>query len=140
MRKFRLVLAFIAMAAVAVLVAMQVRMLNAQTLAPMLRVPCTVVEVVDGDTVTVELRLRARVRLKDCWAPELNEPGGQEARDAMVRFTRNKDAVLEVPFDRMNRLDDVLSFGRIVGRVYADGRDVGNRLIEGGLATSTRSE
>jgi len=38
---------------------------------PELSVPCKITEVYDGDTVTVEVTLTARVRLLDCWAPEL---------------------------------------------------------------------
>ena len=32
---------------------------------------CKVLDVYDGDTVTVEVRTIARVRLLDCWAPEV---------------------------------------------------------------------
>ena len=39
--------------------------------AAQLVVPCTITEWYDGDTPTVEITLRIRVRLEDCWAPEV---------------------------------------------------------------------
>lgn len=102
---------------------------------PELRLPCRVVEVWDGDTVTVELKMRARVRLLDCWAPELRDAGGKTSRERMRQLAEGQGAILSVPLDRADRLDDVLTFGRILGRVYVKGVDVGGQLVREGLAT-----
>ncbi len=56
-----------------------------------LTLPATVLEVHDGDTLRVELRIVADVRLcgdakkKLCYAPELKEPGGIESHNHLVR-------------------------------------------------------
>lgn len=53
---------------------------------------CEVVEVHDGDTLTMNIdqglngHQYEALRLVDCWAPELNEPGGVAARDFLAAF------------------------------------------------------
>ena len=44
-----------------------------------LTLPGNVLDVHDGDTVTVEVKRTLRIRLLDCWAPELRDAGGLEA-------------------------------------------------------------
>ena len=102
---------------------------------PTVSVPCRVVDVVDGDTLTVEVRLLARVRLLDCWAPEMNTPEGSAAKERMQEIAQGKDAMLVVPLSQRMRLDDILTFGRVLGRVHVEGRDVGAVLVEENLAT-----
>jgi len=43
--------------------------------------PCAIVEVYDGDTITVRLTLDLRVRMLDCWTPEIRtrDAGGEFA-------------------------------------------------------------
>ena len=48
---------------------------------PGLVLPCKVIDVHDGDTLTIEVTLTASVRLLECWAEELKAPGGPAARD-----------------------------------------------------------
>ena len=112
--------------------------LRGQPPTPILRIPCKVIEVVDGDTLTVEVTLQARVRLKDCWAPETGTPEGDLARQYMRRVSLHKDGVLEVDLASMRRLDDAFSFGRLVGRVYVDGNDLSQRIVLAGHATTTK--
>ena len=103
--------------------------------APVLRVPCRVVEVVDGDTLTVEVTLQARVRLLDCWAPEMNTREGKVSRVRMVELAQGKQGMLEVPLSPRLRLDDMLTFGRLLGKVHVAGQDVGQQLVNENLAT-----
>ena len=102
---------------------------------PALTIPCRVVSAHDGDTVSVEIRVKANVRILDCWSPELSQPGGREAAARMQRLAVGKDGLLEIPLDRADNLADVLTLGRVLGRVWVDGRDVGAVMVAEGFAT-----
>ena len=83
----------------------------------------------------------ARVRFADYKAPELNRPGGQEAKDALANaFYRNNEDLwlfVESPADtnRNGRVDlpevlrQLTSFERIVGRIMAGSWDGGCQEI-----------
>ena len=66
----------------------------------------TVYRVIDGDTF--DAFPSGRVRLADINAPELNEAGGQEAKNALTNLVLNKKVYLDVDdlyvMDRYNRL------------------------------------
>jgi endonuclease YncB( thermonuclease family) len=86
-----------------------------------------VVGVGDGDTITV-LRDRAEVRVRihaiDC--PELHQAFGRKAKALTSELVFGKSVlVLPVTSDK---------YGRIVGRVVVDKRDVGLELVRSGLA------
>lgn len=107
---------------------------------PVLRVPCRVIEVIDGDTVTVEITLQTRVRLLDCWAAENGTPEGDAATRYVRRLANHKDGVLEVDLSALRRLDDAFSFGRLLARIYLDGTDLSERIVRAGHATATKEE
>lgn len=112
--------------------------LGANPPRPAITVPCHVVSVHDGDTATVEVKLKLNVRLLDCWAAELREPRGQAARDHLTALAAGRDGTLEIPLDRADNFSDVLTLGRVLGRVWIDGEDVGSVLVREGLATKTK--
>lgn len=114
--------------------------LGADPPRPAIVVPCKVVSVTDGDTVTCEIRIRTNVRLLSTWAKELSHPGGQEAAARMHQLALGKDGTLEIPIDRADNLADVLTLGRVLGRVWIDGRDVGAVMVAEGLATKTKGK
>lgn len=104
--------------------------------SPQLTVPCEVTEVYDGDTVTVKVTLLLRVRLLDCWAPEIKTRDAHEkqlglaSRDALRDLVfcdqfRNDagtaNAVLSIPIADMDRLDDAITLGRVLGDIYLEG-------------------
>ena len=65
-----------------------------------------VVHVVDGDTFDV---YPYRVRIADIDAPELNEPGGHEAKEALKELILNETVYLDIddlgsPRDPYNRI------------------------------------
>jgi endonuclease YncB( thermonuclease family) len=70
------------------------------------------------------------VRLRDIDAPEICQPWGTEAKNALAELTLNKLAIL-TPVARD-------SFGRMVGRITVEDLDVGRNLVENGHAWSTR--
>ena len=104
---------------------------------PNLTLPCTVVEVTDGDTVVVELRLVASVRLKDCWAKELGS-GGEPAKRRLTKLAEGKDATLSIDLSDARRLGDVFSFGRVVGTLWINGDCVNRQLVKEGFATKAK--
>jgi endonuclease YncB( thermonuclease family) len=79
--------------------------------------------VIDGDTLRVA---GEKVRLQGLAAPELDERGGQAARDALVDIVKGHRVSCE--------LDGTVSHDRVVGICYVAGRDVAERLVRLGLA------
>ena len=94
----------------------------------------TVVNVVDGDTVDVEIRRTIRVRLIDCWAPESRidkrlpkekraeeKEAGKKSKAALTELALGKRVVLQVTTD-----EDVMkatTLGRVLGKVWLEGDD-----------------
>jgi len=91
----------------------------------------TVVKVHDGDTVTLRVSFRDfdfPLRLFGIDAPELNE-GGEEARDWLKAMILNQ--IVLVLIDRKNRVD---KYGRLLGKIFYGGRDIGEEEMMLGLA------
>ncbi|MCY7314863.1 MAG: thermonuclease family protein [Rubrivivax sp.] len=87
----------------------------------------------DGDSVWLARpgKPPLEVRLRDIDAPELCQPWGVEARQALSELALNKVATL-----RITGLDQ---HGRTLGLLMLDELDVGRHLVEQGHAWSTRS-
>jgi len=79
--------------------------------------------VVDGDTLRVAGQ---KVRLQGLAAPELDEPGGQAAKNALIELIRGQHITCE--------LDGTRSYDRVVGICYAGGQDLAAELVKWGLA------
>lgn len=93
----------------------------------------SVVEVVDGDTISVDLAGgRERVRLIGINAPERNECLAEEAGQRLRGLVADREVEL-VP-DRSDRDQH----GRLLRYVEADGVDVGAELVRTGLALARR--
>ncbi len=97
---------------------------------------CQVVWVADGDTLTLRCGIRSdrsrriKVRLFGIDAPELaQEPWGRRARDRLKALAQGM-----VTLETMDRD----SYGRIVGKVYKDGQDLGLILVREGYAAVYR--
>lgn len=127
--------------------------------------PCEVVEWHDGDTCTLRLTCDVRVRLLDCWAPEVR---GRKLTDAeSKRSNPEQEAILkqiaaekqrgfdslnsvlqfapvgsrgqlEVPLDGAERSDDLFTMGRLLGRLWIDGKDVSALQVESGHAKAVK--
>jgi hypothetical protein len=82
----------------------------------------------DGDTLTGTITFRVNVRLcgdgkRQCWAKELNEPGGPESQKNLEKASNGKSGTLWIPADNATNLGNLFTFGRIVGDVWVDGMD-----------------
>lgn len=105
---------------------------------PALTLPCTVTRVIDGDTVEVEVKLRVRVRLIDCWAPELRENGGQAAKAHLEQtLAGSRSQTLSVPLNTEN-LGAAMSFERVVGHLWAGDTLVSDEQVRSGHARPRR--
>ena len=77
----------------------------------------------DGDTI--ELGEMA-IRLNGLAAPEWDEPGGTEAREAMMALVHGRTVRCE--------LDGSRTYDRCAGVCFLDGLDVAEALVTAGLA------
>ena len=103
---------------------------------PTLSLPAKIVDVHDGDTLTAEVTIRAKIRLRDCWAKELREPGGADAKALLVTLANGKSCTISVPLGKANDIGDVMTFGRVLANVSVDGKDLATELINAGHATA----
>ena len=89
-----------------------------------------VIKVHDGDTVTLRTRFRDfdfPLRLLNIDAPELSE-GGQEARDWLKAKILGKD--VQILINISNRVG---KYGRLLGRIFSGGSDIGQEELYLGL-------
>lgn len=101
--------------------------------------PCKVIRVLDGDTMDVEVRAVVRIRLLDCWAPEIHGPqknAGLRAKSAMVKMAEGKAATVIIPF--RESLTNMLTLNRVLGRIIVNGNDVAKSQVRNGLAGETK--
>ncbi|EAB8017793.1 nuclease [Salmonella enterica subsp. enterica] len=91
-----------------------------------------VVRVIDGDTVVVLAApaTEIRIRLAGIDAPEKGQPFGQRARQFLA--SRVTGRVVEISGDSRDR------YGRILGTLWADGRDINAELVCSGMAWTYR--
>lgn len=108
--------------------------------------PATVIRVIDGDTVEIEVRRTLKVRLLDCWAPERSDPGGAESTEhlrALIEATDN-EVILHVPLTSA-RVEDAWTFGRVLGALWpahpidGDNRSLSTQQRAAGHAQLTKS-
>lgn len=91
-------------------------------------VPCRVVGITDGDTLTclVDGKVRLKVRLAQIDAPEKTQPFGQKSKQALSALVFGKDVVLDAHSkDR---------YGRTIATVFLRGADVNLEMVKSGMA------
>lgn len=91
-----------------------------------------VVGITDGDSLTVldEQNQQHRIRLAEIDAPERGQPWGDRSRQALSALVFSKTiSVQQTDTDR---------YGRVVARVFSDGRDVNRTMVERGDAWAYR--
>jgi endonuclease YncB( thermonuclease family) len=111
--------------------------------------PCRVVGIHDGDTVTVEVTRRFEVRLLDCWCPEVHKKDQREAGLAAKAHMEslladNPECAVSIPL--VERRDgyydpgDATTMGRVLGHIWRMGDRVSlsERMVAAGHATATK--
>lgn len=90
-----------------------------------------VIAVHDGDTITVLVeRTPMRVRLADIDAPEHHQAFGARAKQALSAYAYGRQAVV------IDRGQD--RYGRTLGTVFVDGRNLNLAMIDAGFAWAYR--
>jgi len=91
-----------------------------------------VVGVVDGDTLTLldDSNQQLRIRLAEIDAPESGQPWGGRAKHTLSELVFGKTVSVQQ--------SDTDRYGRVVGRVFAEGRDINRSMVEGGAAWAYR--
>jgi endonuclease YncB( thermonuclease family) len=105
-----------------------------------------ITNVVDGDTIDVEIRKVVRVRLLDCWCDELRSGSnaqkfrGAQAKKYMERLASGTTGVLFVPTTGANKVGDVTTMGRVLGHYWVDGqkKSLSEIMVESGYASTTK--
>lgn len=100
--------------------------------APTVSFSGRVVGITDGDTITVldEQNQQHTIRLAEIDAPERGQPWGDRARQGLSALVFGKSvSVQQTDTDR---------YGRVVARVFSDGRDVNRVMVEEGSAWAYR--
>jgi endonuclease YncB( thermonuclease family) len=82
-----------------------------------------IVNVVDGDTIDVEVRYVVRVRLRDCWVPDDDEPVNEQAEEDLAAYAGGKPVVLHIPTHKARGFADLLTLNRVLGEVWKVGDD-----------------
>ena len=86
-----------------------------------------VINIADGDTLVIQHGYdEIKIRLYEIDTPELDQPYGNEAKQALYDLAFNKTVTVTI-----ETIDD---YGRIVGKVYIRGLDVNAELIKQGHA------
>lgn len=105
-----------------------------------LSAPCVIERVIDGDTLDCRVSFTVRVRLQDCWAPELRGDSkitGLASKRSLEQLApAGNQAILFVPGGTL-RLADMLTLNRVIGRVYIDGKELSAAQVAAGAATAT---
>lgn len=85
--------------------------------------------VMDGDTVLLVREGQhepVKLRIEGIDAPETCQPGGEQARDAMIRLALRKSVLV------LDHGQD--TYGRQIGRLSIDGVDLGAEMVRSGMA------
>jgi micrococcal nuclease len=99
----------------------------------------TVRHVGDGDSICVspstDPQTWVEIRLADFYAPELSEPGGKAARDAMVRITRGRQVTCTATRADGGR---VVSYDRLIASCRIGGTGLGDLMHRAGIQEGGR--
>jgi endonuclease YncB( thermonuclease family) len=108
----------------------------------------TVMRIIDGDTVEVETKVRYRVRLIDCWAPEsrtsdANEKRrGLQSKSRMIELAEKKSVRVTIPLT--GNFTDATTMSRVLGRVWViendqlTHEDLSTIMVREGFATKVK--
>ena len=103
---------------------------------------CLAAVAVDGDTLRCSNidGANGRVRLAAIDAPEMRDPGGAEAQEALAAMIKRRKVRCEQvdALPRTPGFQDRDPYGRIVARCAAGGADLGASLLASGAARQWR--
>lgn len=105
--------------------------------------PCLIDRVIDGDTIEVTVTRKLRVRLLDCYAPEVKgaeKPQGVKSSDHLKALALGATGTLFIPTEDARNMGDILTLGRVLGHVWIDGSDLSlsELQVQSGHATKEK--
>ena len=101
-----------------------------------------VTDVHDGDTVTVSFSKMMKVRLIDCWAPEvtgIQKAIGLQARDNMKNLVLDKEVTVFIPEDQSD-IGKSTSISRFLGHIWVGDTNIAAKQVSDGFACKTKKE
>ncbi len=112
--------------------------------SPGITLPCKVINVVDGDTVDVQIVQIVRIRLLECWAPESRTRNAEEkargiaAKVHLQTVATAKPGTAWIPTGQT--FAESLTLDRVLGHVWIDGRpdSLSELQVSSGHASRTR--
>lgn len=116
----------------------------------------TVVRVVDGDTLDVEIRRVVRIRMLDCWAPESKQDPrlpedrrqaekvkGQASKSALAKLADGQVVTVQIPLDADGDISKSMTMGRVLGYVWLasdPAESLSEKQVRKGHATKEKPE
>src|SRR5216684_2936929 len=87
-----------------------------------------VVAIADGDTITIldSANTQHRIRLAGIDAPETHQAFGEQSRQSLSGMIFGKD--VSVSYQKIDQ------YGRIVGKIFLDGKDINLEQVKAGMA------
>ena len=87
-----------------------------------------VIKITDGDTINIRDHddKTHKIRLAGIDAPEMSQPFGEESRSHLLGLVYGKEVVIETK--KKDR------YGRIIGTIYHDGKDMNLIQVQAGMA------
>jgi len=111
--------------------------------SPGLTLDAKCIRVIDGDTIEVEFKTTARVRLLDCWSPEsrtsdvAEKQRGLRSKNRMIQLAEGKPVRVSIPLT--GDLTDATTMSRVLGRAWLeDGRELSEIMVAEGLAIPSK--
>lgn len=94
----------------------------------------------DGDTLTIVVRKTYRIRLLDCWAPEVTGPqkaAGIKSLQSLQNMALGRVCTVFVP-EKQEDIGKSTSMSRFLGRVWVHGQDISQAQCDAGMACKTK--
>lgn len=107
-------------------------------------------EVYDGDTIVVTVQSELRIRLLDCWAPEVRTRDTEEKRRGFASRDHLAGLIppgstIRIQIPTTGRLEDSITLGRVLARAWRDSdgdgqpdADVSVEQVRAGHATARK--
>lgn len=103
-----------------------------------------VINIVDGDTVDVEVRRVFRIRLIDCWAPETRTTDlfekelGLKAKERMTKLVFGQTVRFHIPQTVAGVMQDITTLGRFLGSIWLGSVNIAKQLVSENLVGSDK--
>lgn len=104
-----------------------------------------VTNIVDGDTIDVEVRRTIRIRLLDCWAPEVRGPEKPKGLKAEAHLSTllnacGRKVIIHIPASVDGEIQDAITMGRLLGHVWPEdgGDSLSIQMVRDGFACKVK--